>query len=52
MAKTQHKSKATKNAPDSVRIGIIGGSGIYNMPGLEVTREVRVKTPWGDPSDA
>jgi 5'-methylthioadenosine phosphorylase len=33
-------------------IGIIGGSGLYSMPGLEKMREVRVKTPFGEPSDA
>ncbi|MFB3915451.1 MAG: S-methyl-5'-thioadenosine phosphorylase [Terriglobales bacterium] len=33
-------------------IGIIGGSGLYAMPGLTGTREVRVQTPFGDPSDA
>jgi 5'-methylthioadenosine phosphorylase len=33
-------------------IGIIGGSGLYNMPGLSGTREVRLQTPFGDPSDA
>jgi 5'-methylthioadenosine phosphorylase len=33
-------------------IGIIGGSGLYTMSGLTGTREVRVKTPFGDPSDA
>jgi 5'-methylthioadenosine phosphorylase len=33
-------------------IGIIGGSGLYSMPGLKETREIRVKTPFGDPSDA
>jgi 5'-methylthioadenosine phosphorylase len=33
-------------------IGIIGGSGLYSMPGLEKTREWRVKTPFGEPSDA
>jgi 5'-methylthioadenosine phosphorylase len=33
-------------------IGIIGGSGLYSMPGLTKTREVRVKTPFGEPSDA
>ncbi len=32
-------------------IGIIGGSGLYNMPGLERQREVRVPTPFGKPSD-
>jgi 5'-methylthioadenosine phosphorylase len=33
-------------------IGIIGGSGLYSMAGLRDTREVRVKTPFGEPSDA
>jgi 5'-methylthioadenosine phosphorylase len=33
-------------------IGIIGGSGLYSMAGLAETREVRVKTPFGEPSDA
>jgi len=33
-------------------IGIIGGSGLYTMPGLSKVKEVRVKTPFGAPSDA
>jgi 5'-methylthioadenosine phosphorylase len=33
-------------------IGIIGGSGLYNMPGLTDTKEVKVSTAFGDPSDA
>ena len=33
-------------------IGIIGGSGLYAMPGLTKSKEVRVKTPFGAPSDA
>ncbi|HEV2416980.1 MAG TPA: S-methyl-5'-thioadenosine phosphorylase [Terriglobia bacterium] len=33
-------------------IGIIGGSGIYNMAGLRKAREARVTTPFGRPSDA
>jgi len=33
-------------------IGIIGGSGLYNMPGLSRARDVRVTTPFGKPSDA
>ncbi len=35
----------------SVRIGIIGGSGLYQMAGLERTRWVTVATPFGKPSD-
>ena len=33
-------------------IGIIGGSGLYSMPGLSDMREVKQDTPFGDPSDA
>jgi 5'-methylthioadenosine phosphorylase len=33
-------------------IGIIGGSGLYAMPGLTNVREERVTTPFGHPSDA
>lgn len=33
-------------------IGIIGGSGLYAMPGLTNVREERVQTPFGDPSEA
>jgi 5'-methylthioadenosine phosphorylase len=32
-------------------IGIIGGSGLYSMPGLSEVRELRQPTPFGDPSD-
>jgi 5'-methylthioadenosine phosphorylase len=33
-------------------IGIIGGSGLYSMPGLTKNKEVHLKTPFGKPSDA
>jgi 5'-methylthioadenosine phosphorylase len=33
-------------------LGIIGGSGIYDLPGLENVREERVQSPWGEPSGA
>jgi len=33
-------------------IGIIGGSGLYSMPGFSDVSEVRLETPFGDPSDA
>lgn len=33
-------------------LGIIGGSGIYDLPGLEERREEQISTPWGEPSDA
>lgn len=34
------------------RIGIIGGSGLYKMEALTDIEEIRVETPFGDPSDA
>jgi 5'-methylthioadenosine phosphorylase len=33
-------------------IGVIGGSGLYHMPGFEAHEEVRLMTPYGEPSDA
>ena len=33
-------------------VGIIGGSGVYDLPGVEEVREERVETPFGAPSDA
>ena len=33
-------------------IGIIGGSGLYHMPGFSDIHELRQQTPFGDPSDA
>lgn len=32
-------------------IGVIGGSGLYNVEGLASVREITVDTPWGQPSD-
>lgn len=48
----RRKSVEKKAASETVRIGIIGGSGLYAMAGLSDTQEVRVKTPFGEPSDA
>ena len=33
------------------RIGIIGGSGLYHIEGIENLRRERINTPFGDPSD-
>jgi 5'-methylthioadenosine phosphorylase len=33
-------------------LGVIGGSGIYDLPGLENVREERIASPWGEPSGA
>ncbi|HKW64617.1 MAG TPA: S-methyl-5'-thioadenosine phosphorylase [Candidatus Acidoferrum sp.] len=49
-AKKASKGKSKEGAAQA-RIGIIGGSGLYSMSGLTDTREIRVKTPFGKPSD-
>jgi len=53
MTMAAKKAGKAKSANSNVQaaIGIIGGSGLYAMNGLTNTREVRVKTPFGDPSD-
>ncbi|MFL5317888.1 MAG: S-methyl-5'-thioadenosine phosphorylase, partial [Microvirga sp.] len=32
-------------------LGVIGGSGVYDLPGIEDVREERIASPWGEPSD-
>lgn len=41
----------TTHEPGTGRLAVIGGSGFYDMPGLEDRREVQVETPFGPPSD-
>ncbi|MFY8147749.1 MAG: S-methyl-5'-thioadenosine phosphorylase [Prochlorococcaceae cyanobacterium] len=45
---------AAPSRPDlaSARIGVLGGSGLYGMEGLEDVREITVDTPYGAPSDS
>ncbi|MCC6777510.1 MAG: S-methyl-5'-thioadenosine phosphorylase [Hyphomicrobiales bacterium] len=31
-------------------LGVIGGSGLYDLPGLEKVRQRRIRSPWGEPS--
>jgi 5'-methylthioadenosine phosphorylase len=52
MAVKKTKKVKVAKAESKAAIGIIGGSGLYSMNGLTQMREVRVKTPFGDPSDA
>ena len=37
---------------ERVSLAVIGGSGVYQMEGLTDIKEIKVKTPFGDPSDA
>ncbi len=42
-----------KNSPKNfASIGLIGGSGVYEIDGIQNLREVKIKTPFGNPSDA
>jgi 5'-methylthioadenosine phosphorylase len=43
---------AAKFAPPRAEIGILGGTGLYDIDGIKNLREVKLKTPLGDPSDA
>ncbi len=40
------------SSPNELVVGVIGGSGLYALEGLEEVREVALSTPFGDPSDA
>ncbi len=55
MAVVKRKSPSVakqSRTPSQASIGIIGGSGLYSMAGLTTPREIKVKTPFGDPSEA
>jgi 5'-methylthioadenosine phosphorylase len=52
MKAKKSKSGRKSSGKPQATIGVIGGSGLYAMQGLSDAREVRIKTPFGDPSDA
>jgi 5'-methylthioadenosine phosphorylase len=37
---------------EKVKVAVIGGSGIYEIEGVEVIKEISLNTPWGKPSDS
>ena len=41
-----------KKQDEQATVGVIGGSGLYDIEGLTSTRSIRVRTPFGAPSDA
>jgi 5'-methylthioadenosine phosphorylase len=49
---TAAREKKRGEGAAQATIGIIGGSGLYSMAGLKDTQEIRVKTPFGEPSEA
>src|SRR6266481_1958929 len=52
MAGLEASKLKSARAKSEAAIGIIGGSGLYAMKGLTKAREIRVRTPFGDPSEA
>lgn len=52
MSDATHSTKTKETAPGELVIGVIGGSGLYDLAGLEDVREVELSTPFGAPSDA
>jgi 5'-methylthioadenosine phosphorylase len=51
MAVEKAKQQKSAKHEEKPSIGIIGGSGLYAMSGLSDTKEMKVKTPLGDPSE-
>src|SRR3989338_6798607 len=43
-------AKASKK--NTAKVGVIGGSGVYEIEGIQDLREVKIKTPFGMPSDS
>ena len=57
MKRSSPRNPSARHSPrraggGQVRIGVIGGSGVYDLEGLTDVREVRLRTPFGAPSDA
>src|SRR6202158_5287295 len=48
-ARSRYERKTGEGMTKAV-LGIIGGSGIYDLPGLENAREEAIASPWGEPS--
>jgi 5'-methylthioadenosine phosphorylase len=44
-------ARAAIARPGAIRIGVLGGSGVYGMAGLKDARWRKVRSPWGEPSD-
>lgn len=49
---TARKSQASRSSAPPRRVGVIGGSGIYDIAGLKGAAWKKIRTPWGEPSDA
>ena len=49
---TDKKTRASSRVLPRVEVGILGGTGLYEIEGIEDLKEYRLRTPFGDPSDA
>ena len=49
--KDRNEIAGKEKAMDDIKLGVIGGSGIYELKNVTVEKEIAVKTPFGDPSD-
>jgi len=49
---TEKRTRASSRALPRVEVGILGGTGLYEIEGIEDLKEYRLRTPLGDPSDA
>jgi 5'-methylthioadenosine phosphorylase len=49
--KTESETGSNAGPKTGPKIGIIGGSGFYDLPGVRILREVDAETPFGKPSD-
>jgi purine nucleoside phosphorylase len=45
-------TSSTTSSLGQARLGVLGGSGLYAMEGLEKLREIELETPYGSPSDS
>ena len=48
----EKKKRVPPRALPRVEVGILGGTGLYEIEGIEDLKEYRLRTPFGDPSDA
>eukprot|EP00040_Diaphanoeca_grandis_P019344 m.102088 g.102088 ORF g.102088 m.102088 type:complete len:248 (+) comp27382_c0_seq1:139-882(+) len=44
-------TQSAEEKSTALRIGVLGGSGLYKMPGVTNVREIKLTTPYGNPSD-
>ncbi len=51
-AKPAQSAKKASPKPPRADVGILGGTGLYAIDGIKNVREIKLKTPFGDPSDA